>query len=126
MIKEKNTLLMALAFVAAFVFTACSEDDEPKALATPTLNNATAITATGFTVTWTAVSGADKYLLDVSLEADFDPLVTGFNKKEVTGTTQAVAGLDDATKYYFRVYAKDGSRVSAASTTKDATTLVAP
>ncbi|HMV08039.1 MAG TPA: fibronectin type III domain-containing protein [Cyclobacteriaceae bacterium] len=127
MIKIKS--ILGLLFVAfMFAFTACSDDDDPKVKtpAAPTLNNASEITATGFKVTWSAVTDADVYLLDVSKEADFDPAVTGYAKKEITGTSHVLAGLDNATKYYFRVYAKNGSKVSVASAVKDATTLTAP
>jgi hypothetical protein len=128
MIKSKNNLLFYLAFAASLVFTACSDDDDPKVTTpdAPVLNNASEITAAGFKVTWAEVEDADVYLLDVSLEADFDPTVAGYAKKEITGTSHVLAGLADETKYYFRVYAKNGSKVSTASATKDATTLVAP
>jgi hypothetical protein len=128
MIKSKNNVLFYLAIAASLVFTACSDDDDPKVKtpAAPVLSNASEITATGFKATWAAVEDADKYLLDVSLEADFDPTITGYAKKEITATSHVLAGLEDATKYYFRVYAKNGSKVSIASATKDATTLVAP
>lgn len=128
MIKSKKNFLFYLAFAASLVFTACSDDDDPKVVtpAVPVLNNASEITATGFKVTWAAVEDADSYLLDVSLEADFDPTITGYAKKEITGTSHVLAGLEDATKYYFRLYAKNGSKISAASAAKDATTLVAP
>jgi hypothetical protein len=127
MIKLKNTL--SLLFVASlFVFSACSDDDDPqvKTPAAPVLANASEITATGFKITWGAVEDADVYLLDVSKEADFDPAITGYSKKEITGTSHVMAGLDDETKYYFRVYAKNNSKISVASNVKDATTLVAP
>lgn len=117
--------LMTLLVVCATLFFAvsCDDDDEaPITVAAPTLNNASAITATGFTVSWTAVTGADKYLLDVSTVNTFATTVTGYNKKEITGTTTDVAGLTANTKYYFRVYAKKGSTTSAASAVKDATT----
>ncbi|CAN0444178.1 unnamed protein product [Phaeothamnion confervicola] len=127
MIKLKNIFGLLLS-ASLLIFTACSDDDDPKVTtpAAPVLSNASEITATGFKATWGAVEDADKYLLDVSLEADFDPTITGYAKKEITGTSHVLAGLEDETKYYFRVYAKNGSKVSAASTTKDATTLVAP
>lgn len=127
MIKSKN-ILGLLFVVALFVFSACSDDDDPKVVTpdAPVLANASEITASGFKITWAAVEDADVYLLDVSKEADFDPAVTGYAKKEITGTSHVMAGLDDETKYYFRVYAKNGSKVSEASNVKDATTLVAP
>lgn len=128
MLKSKNTLL-SLLMVAVTLFAFSCDDDDPKAVApaAPVLGNATEIAATGFKANWTAVPNADKYLLDVSLEADFDPTVTGYAKKEVTGTSHAVTGLTAETKYYYRLYAKDGSLVSAASAAKEVTTIaVAP
>lgn len=113
------SLLCALLFVGA----SCEDDDDDITVATPVLGNTSAITSTGFTINWTAVAGADKYLLDVSTSNTFATTVTGFNKKEVTGTSAAVIGLTAQTKYYFRLYAKKGTTTSAASVTKDATTL---
>lgn len=127
MIKSKN--ILGLLFVALlFVFGACNDDDDPKVDApdAPVLANATEITASGFKITWSEVEDADVYLLDVSKEADFDPAVTGYAKKQIDGTSHVMAGLDDETKYYFRVYSKEGSNVSVASAVKEATTLVAP
>lgn len=117
--------IMLLLVVCSMLFVAASCDDDgdaPATVATPTLSNATALTATGFTVSWTAVTGADKYLLDVSTSNNFATTVTGFSKKEVTGTTTNVTGLTTKTKYYFRLYAKKGSATSVASATKEATT----
>jgi hypothetical protein len=127
MIKLKN--LFGLLFMASLVvFVACSDDDDPKVKTpnAPTLNNASEVTVSGFKATWSAVADADAYLLDVSKEADFDPTIAGYAKKEITGTSHVLAGLDDATKYYFRVYTKNGSKISAASTVKEVTTLTAP
>lgn len=127
MIKVKN--MLGLLFVSALViFSACSDDDDPKVETpdAPVLNNASEITAAGFKITWSEVEDADVYLLDVSVEEDFTPLLTGYDKKQIDATTHTLAGLEDATKYYFRVYAKNGSKVSVASAKKDATTLAAP
>lgn len=123
---QASRLVNALLLCAVvFLATSCKDDDEPApTLAAPTLSNASAITATGFTVTWSAVSTAEKYLLDVSTSNTFATTVTGYNKKEITGAvTTNVTGLTTATKYYFRVYAKKGSTTSEASAVKDATTL---
>lgn len=123
MIKSKN-ILGLLFVVALFVFSACNDDDDPKVVTpdAPVLGNVTEITEAGFKVNWAAVEDADSYLLDISLEADFDPAVTGYAKKSVTGTSHVVAGLQANTKYYIRLYAKNGAKTSAASTSKDATT----
>jgi hypothetical protein len=128
MINSKNISVVLLATASLLIFSACNDDDDPKVIApdAPAVNNASEITASGFKVTWAEVDEADVYLLDVSLEADFDPTITGYAKKEIDGTSHVLTALEDGTKYYFRVYAKEGSRISAASTVKDATTLVAP
>lgn len=128
MINSKNFSIVLLLVASLFVFNACNDDDDPKVTTpdAPVLNNASEITASGFKVTWAEVDDADVYLLDVSLEADFDPAITGYAKKEIDGTSHVLAALEDETKYYFRVYAKNGSKISAASAVKDATTLAAP
>ncbi len=114
--------MLPFAFMLLVLVSACKDDDDPTPLAAPTLGEATEITDESFKVNWTAVTGADKYLLDVSLEDDFATTVTGFSKKEVTGTSFVVTGLTAETEYFFRLYAKKGSTVSVASTVKDATT----
>ncbi len=117
--------LASLLFVCAVLFTAasCKDDNTPVVtVAAPTLSDASAITATGFTATWTTVTGADKYLLDVSTVNTFATTVTGYNKKEVTALTTNVTGLTANTKYYFRVFAKKGTVSSVASATKEVTT----
>lgn len=127
MLTVKNVLGL-LVMASLLVIAACNDDDDPKVETpnAPTLNNASEITATGFKVTWSAVTDADVYLLDVSKEADFDPEVTGYAKKQITTTSHTLTGLTSQTKYYIRVYAKNGSKVSAASAVKEATTLTAP
>lgn len=124
-ISLKNLLLLVL-FTATMGFTACSDDDDDNdpTLAAPVLDNATAISNTGFTVNWTAVTGAENYLLDVSTAENFSSTVTGYSKLSIAGTatSHAVTGLTMNTKYYYRLYAKEGSLTSAASAVKDVTT----
>jgi hypothetical protein len=125
MLKARITVLSFMVFAFSLLaLNACKDDDPtPVAPAAPVLNVASEITATGFKVSWTAVPNADKYLLDVSLVENFATTVTGYAKKEVTGTSHAVTGLTAGTKYYFQLFAKDGSLTSSASVKKDATTL---
>ncbi len=126
---NKNTSVLkmisfALLLTVFFSVNACKDDDDPApSVATPTVNAATEIAATTFKVSWTEVSGADKYLLDVSKEAHFGTKVTGFDKKEITTTNATVTGLTAKTKYYYRVYAKKGTVTSTPSTVKSATTI---
>ncbi len=114
---------MVFAF-SLLAINACKDDDPtPTAPAAPVLNVASEVIATGFKTTWVAVPDAEKYLLDVSLLNDFSTTVTGYSKKDITGTSHAVTGLTASTKYYFRLYAKKGTLTSVASTTKDVTTI---
>ena len=69
----------------------------PAAPATPT---ASAVTTTGFTLSWGGVTGANSYQLDVSSNS-FSSSTT-FTP---TGTSQSVTGLSVGTTYQFRVRA---------------------
>ncbi len=113
---------LPLAFFLLVLITAC-KDDDPKPLGVPVLADATELAATSFKVSWGAVTEAEKYLLDVSTKSDFSTTVSGYSKKEVTGTNAVVNSLTTKTKYYFRVYSKKGTQVSTASSVKEATTL---
>jgi hypothetical protein len=97
----------------------------PAAPATPTF---TSVTATGFTVNWTAVSGATDYRLDIATDSGFTSLVAGYSDLTVASNTQAVTGLTANTAYHARVRAVNASGTSATSTTASQTTaqLTAP
>ncbi|MEZ4970422.1 MAG: fibronectin type III domain-containing protein [Flavobacteriaceae bacterium] len=107
------------------LMTSCSNDDdndpEPKVEA-PTLSNASELQATSFKASWSKVEQADSYLVEVSKKSDFSTTITGYNKKSLSTTNTIISGLEGETKYYFRVYAKDGGDVSKPSATKAATT----
>lgn len=123
MVRRMMALMMVCMVALGAVSCSDDDDDDTPALTAPALNNASAVTPTGFTVTWTAVPGADKYVLDVATDNAFANPVTDYNKKEITGAlTINVTGLDPEIKYYFRLYAKKGSTLSPASVVKDVTT----
>ena len=127
-VKEKATfikVMLILLISMTSVMSACSDDDDdkPKAPAAPVLNNATVVTANSFTATWAAVARADKYYLDVSVNQNFTTTLPGYDNKEIAGLTTVINGLTTATTYYFRLYAADGTLLSAASATKQVTTL---
>ncbi len=92
------------------------------ALTVPVTNEAQAVTQTGFTVSWDAVTGAEGYYLDVSTSSSFVSFVSGYNDLEVTGTSQEVTGLNPNTQYFFRVRAFAGC-TTASSATGNTTTL---
>jgi hypothetical protein len=90
----------------------------PAAPATPTFS---AVSSTGFTVNWGAVSGATSYKLDVSASSSFASYVT--QDQTISGTTQAVTGLNPGTTYYARVRAVNSGGTSASSLNGSQTTL---
>jgi hypothetical protein len=66
----------------------------------------TALGPTGFTVNWTASTGASSYVIDVSTSATWSSFVPGFNGLDVGNVTSyAVTGLGPNTTYYWRVRA---------------------
>jgi hypothetical protein len=88
--------------------------------ATPTFSS---ITNTGFTVDWTATSGASTYRLDVSTASNFASYVSGYQDLTVNTNSQSVTGLTANTLYYVRVRAVNASGTSANSTSSNSATL---
>lgn len=92
--------------------------------AAPTANNSSAITSTGFTASWSTVTGASDYRIDVSTSNTFSSFAGTYNNLTVSGTSLAVTGLVPGTTYYYRVRA---SNASGSSTSSSAiTTLLKP
>jgi hypothetical protein len=88
----------------------------------PVATTATAVSQTGFTANWNAVSGATGYRLDVSAD-NFTTFITGFSDKTVTTTSDAVTGLTASTAYKYRVRAVNANGTSVNSNVIDVTTL---
>jgi titin len=66
----------------------------------------TGITTTGFTFSWSAVTGATGYLVDVSTDAGFNMILTPYYGKDMgAARTVSVTGLAAGTTYYCRVRA---------------------
>lgn len=98
--------------------------DKPNA---PTGLNLSAITAGGMTVKWTQPSNwggndTDDYTLQYSLSSGFSsPTSIAVNNS----TTYVATGLDAATKYYWRVAAKNSAGTGSYSSAANADTLPA-
>ena len=90
----------------------------PAAPAAPTFAS---VSSTGFTVNWAAVSGATSYKLDVSSSSSFASYVT--QDLTVSGTSQAITGLNPRTTYYARVRAVNSGGASASSSNGSQATL---
>jgi beta-glucanase (GH16 family) len=87
----------------------------------PTFPTFASVSSTGFTVNWTAVSGATSYKLDVSSTSSFASYV--IQDLTVSGTSQAVTGLTPGTAYYARVRAVNSGGTSTSSSNGSLTTL---
>lgn len=86
---------------------------------------ASSISSQGFTANWNAVPGATGYRLDVSAD-NFVTLITGFNDKSVTGTSDLVQGLNPSTAYRYRVRAVNANGTSINSNIIEVTTSATP
>ena len=82
------------------VRTATTPTTDPNTLA------ATAITNTGYTLTWAADS-ISTFELDLSTASDFSTYVTGYNAKvlPISTRSETITGLNGSTNYYARIRA---------------------
>jgi hypothetical protein len=80
---------------------------ESYAMVVPTSTAATNITSAGFTANWTApaIGIVTDYLLDVATDPSFTALVSGYDGLSVSGSSQAITGLNPGATYYYRVRA---------------------
>ena len=69
------------------------------------------VSKTAFTATWSKLSGATAYLLDVYTK-DGDTKNYLLQNEEVAETSKEVSGLDESKEYFFSVRAKSGENVS--------------
>jgi hypothetical protein len=81
----------------------------------PVATAATSVGDSSFTANWNAYSGANYYLLDVSLNSSFSSFVGVYQNYLVYTTSQVVSGLSSNTTYYYRVRAVTGIDTDAAA-----------
>jgi len=65
-----------------------------------------------FTANWQAQTDISLYLLDVATNASFTNFVSGYQAREVAGTSFTIDGLDFRQTYYYRLRSKRLSKVS--------------
>lgn len=81
----------------------------------PEATEATNVLSDGFTANWNEVAGISNYLLYLSTDnfaSDPPVYVTGYDGKEVTGTTHDVTGLTAKTIYYYALKSKGDNSTS--------------
>lgn len=91
----------------------------------PVATGWTNMTATGFTVAWNAVEGADSYLLSV-YQHDNTKRVYLFENVSVEGTSYTVEGADITKPYYYTVKVVQGDKISNESNEMRVLGLIAP
>jgi len=85
--------------------------------------NAATGQATNVVLSWSAVTGATSYRLLVSTDPNFGTSV--YDQSGLTGTSQAMSGLLNATTYYWKVSASNTAGASLFSSVRSFTTLAA-
>ncbi len=85
--------------------------------------SATNVAAASFDITWTGVTGAASYQLDVTTDAGFTTPVSGYSGITATSPT-TVTGLSPNTTYYFRVRAVNAGGNGAYGTGSQLTTAI--
>jgi hypothetical protein len=94
-------------------------------LIAPVANAASAISATAFMSSWSFVSPATSYQLDVSAD-DFVTYVAGYQNRSVTATSEGVIGLNAQVQYKYRVRAVGAGGTSENSNVITVTTPMYP
>ncbi|KOY87550.1 hypothetical protein AD998_16670 [bacterium 336/3] len=116
--------LVAVATHARGLYTSDVFQDMPAPQALP----ATSITANSFTANWTTVTGSGiSYRLDVATDNSFTNILPSYNNVTVNSTNLNITGLSQATIYYYRVRATNGTITSGNSNIiATSTTIPAP
>lgn len=92
-------------------------------LSAPIALAATTIGGAGFTASWSSVTNALSYRLDVSVSASFSNFVGVYNNLNVGNVTgSAVANLSSSLQYFYRVRAANASTTSLNSNVMSAST----
>ncbi|TDH27310.1 hypothetical protein EXU57_06890 [Segetibacter sp. 3557_3] len=102
---------------------------ESYAMAVPTTTPATLLTTNAMTANWSAPlrGTVEKYLIDVSTNANFTSFVAGYNGKDVgLATSTPVTGLSPNTTYYIRVRAEKSSVTGQGSFSNTITATTCP
>ncbi len=94
-----------------------SGNSNVSSVGTRSLDGVTALPATDveftkFKANWTALQGADSYIVEVSEIGDFSTLLGGYNGLRLVNTSIEVSGLSAGKTYYYRVRGVRGSFIT--------------
>lgn len=89
----------------------------------PTLSTSSAITNTGFTANWNAVSGATSYSIHIYTNSNFTQQLSGSPFSSNTNSYSAT-GLSPSTTYYFKVKAIGPNSCDSGLSSSDSVTLL--
>lgn len=119
-VMKRIFFLLFILFSISFLFIpGCRHNDEiteqpyETTPEIPTLNyplNETVTNSTSVTFSWTCLSGADTYTLQISKNNSFTQLV--YNQNGLTELVKRVSNLEDSTQYFWRVNATNNIGVS--------------
>ncbi|EAY25356.1 RHS Repeat family [Microscilla marina] len=81
-------------------------------LPAPTAVAANESKAYSFMAQWQSQDNVNTFLLDVALDQNFTQFHEGYQAKEVMGTSHKITGLDFRATYYYRLRAKQQTKIS--------------
>jgi phosphodiesterase/alkaline phosphatase D-like protein len=108
--------LTGFALLAAGCSDAGTDPAPPADTGIPTAGTASGVTDSSFSATWSAVTGATGYRIDVAQDSLFGAFLPGYENRDAgTATSLAISGLVAGQRYFYRVRAVTASGVSANS-----------
>ena len=114
-----SPLLAAMAglmLLAAGCSDSGTDPATPPDTGVPTAGAPTGVTDSSFSATWSAVSGATGYRVDVSQDSLFGSFLPAYNNRDAgTATSLLVTGLTVNQRYFYRVRAVTAAGISANS-----------
>lgn len=124
--------ILFLLSISMFLFFGCEkEDDSPDveqidptaSPSVPVSTAATDVTNHSFTAHWTKASNAQSYEIDVATDSYFNMMVGTHTS---TNTSLGILNLTCNTRYFYRVRAVNGDKISASSNAINTFTLPDP
>ncbi len=127
-----NTTYYWRALASSLIFTSSwssvwSFSTIPTSLSAPALlspTNGTSGEPTTLILTWSSITGAINYHLQVSNSSAFSSLI--YDNATLTGTSEQISSLSNSSTFYWRVSASNSSSTSSWSSTWSFTTTTTP